>query len=74
MSMSLEVFAPSLVKCMKDMSERHCDKILYEKTGKYKFQSVPTIEQATWKSVQKSGASSWLGWSTAKLHACSGST
>ena len=55
MSMSMEVFAPSLVKCIKDMSEEHCNQILCEKTGKYKFSSVPVIEPATRKSqaVQK---------------------
>ena len=53
MRMSLEVFAPSLVKCIKDMSEKHSDKILCEKTGQYMFPSVPAIEPAIWKSVQK---------------------
>ena len=53
MSMSVEVFAPSLVKCVKDMSERHSDKLLNEKTGQYRFPSVPEIEPASWKSVQK---------------------
>ncbi len=57
------MFGPSLVKCMKDMSEKHCDKILCEKTGKYKFQSVPVIEPATWKSVQKfNGMRLQLAW------------
>ena len=56
MGMSMEIFAPSLVKCIKDMSEKHCDQILCEKTGKYKFPSAPVIEPATWKSVQKFNA------------------
>jgi hypothetical protein len=56
MSMSMEIFAPSLVKCIRDMSEKHCDQIVCEKTGKYKFPSVPVIEPATWKAVQKFNA------------------
>ena len=46
MSMSVEVFAPSLVKCVKDMSEKHSDTLLNEKTGQYRFPSVPEIEPA----------------------------
>ena len=53
MGMSMEIFTPSLVKCIKDMSERHSDQILCEKTGQYKFPSVPVIDPATWKAVQK---------------------
>ncbi len=52
MGMSMEIFTPSLVKCIKDMSERHSDQLLCEKTGKYKFPSVPVIDPATWKAVQ----------------------
>ena len=46
MGMSLEVFAPSLVKHINDMthmSEKHAEKILFEKTGSYIFPSLPTI-------------------------------
>jgi hypothetical protein len=53
MSMSLEVFAPSLVKHMSDMSERHACKMLDATTGTHMFRSLPLIKPAVWKSVQK---------------------
>ena len=53
MGMSLEVFAPSLVKHMSDMSEKHAEKILDEETGTHMFPSKPSISPAVWKAVQK---------------------
>ena len=53
MGMSLEVFAPSLVKHMSDMSERHACKILGADTGMHLFPTLPFIKLAVWKSVQK---------------------
>ena len=53
MSMSLEVFAPSMVKHMSDMSERHACKMLDATTGTHMFRSLPLIKPAVWKSVQK---------------------
>jgi hypothetical protein len=53
MAMPLEVFAPSLVKDMSDMSENHACKILGADTGMHKFPCLPCIKPAVWKSVQK---------------------
>jgi hypothetical protein len=53
MSMSLGVFAPALIKHIKDASEKHADKILCPKTGQHMFPNVPTIPPALWKAVQE---------------------
>ena len=53
MGMPLEVFAPSLVKHMSDMSEKHAYKILGKDTGMHMFPCLPCIKPAVWKSVQK---------------------
>ena len=46
MAMPLEVFAPSLVKHMSDMSEKHACKILGADTGMHMFPALPIIKQA----------------------------
>jgi hypothetical protein len=52
MGMSLEVFAPSLIKCVGDTSGKHADKILCQKTGVHEFDTVPVITAEMWKAVQ----------------------
>ncbi len=47
MNMSLEVFAPSLIKYVGDTSGKHVDTILCEETGVHKFDSVP-VGTVTW--------------------------
>jgi hypothetical protein len=52
MDMSLEVFAPSLIKYMSDTSGKHADKILCEETVVHKFESAPIITSELWKALQ----------------------
>ena len=51
--LSLAIFAPSLVKYVRDTSEKHADKVLDSKSGIHKFPSVPTITTELWNAVQK---------------------
>jgi hypothetical protein len=51
--MSVDVLTPSLVKHVKDMSEKHSDKVLCEETGIYLFPVLPTITASSWNDVQK---------------------
>ena len=53
MSMSLEVFAPSLLKYVKDASEKHADKMVDPKTGRGVFPVLPEADAALWKEVQQ---------------------
>ena len=75
MRMSLEVFAPSLVKHMSDRSERHACKMLDATTGTHMFRSLPLIKPAVWKSVQKFNVQrfSSVGLSTTPVRASNGS-
>ena len=53
MQVSLKVFAPSLCTYVSNISERHADDILDERSGRHLFPSIPTISPAMWKAVQE---------------------
>ena len=53
MQVLLKVFAPSLCTYVSNISERHADDILDERSGRHLFPSIPTISPAMWKAVQE---------------------
>jgi hypothetical protein len=50
---SLNVFIPSLIQYLRDLSRRHASKILCPKTGAHRFPSVPSITTSLWGKVQE---------------------
>jgi hypothetical protein len=51
MGISLEVFAPSLIKYMRDTSGKHADKILCKEDGVHIFDAAPIITAELRKAV-----------------------
>ena len=47
------VFVPNLIKYVRDLSEKHADKILNPITGRHSFPSNPLISPKLWNLVQK---------------------